>query len=146
VGVVRLTITQPVAGVTVTLKHAEVLMHPPYGSADGSLYYGSLRNAHATDNYTMKGAPGTEIFEPKFTSHGFRYLEILGLPYMPDDIDIKRLVTHNDVTSRSSLLFNEDGADILNDISAGCRNSIAGNLLGGPGSCGGRDERQWFSE
>lgn len=90
-----------------------------------------------------------------------------------------RLVTHNDVASRSSLLFNSDGADVLNRISQGCRNSIVGNLLGGtygedylfpvgellvyqgkrsspikqhcfvcgtgPGSCGGRDERQFFT-
>lgn len=49
VGVIRLTIQNPVAGRTVTLKHAEVLMHPPYGPKDGSLYYGSLRNAKSTD-------------------------------------------------------------------------------------------------
>ena len=42
-----------------------------------------------------------------------------------------RLVTHNDVTSSSSLLFNDDGAGVLNAINQGCRNSIVGNLLGG---------------
>ena len=31
VGVVRLTITQPRAGSRVTLRHGEVLTHPPYG-------------------------------------------------------------------------------------------------------------------
>jgi len=45
-----------------------VMMHPPYGEADGSLYYGSLRNVHATDRYTMKGTGEAEIFEPKFVS------------------------------------------------------------------------------
>jgi len=49
IGVIRLTIQNPVAGRTVTLKHAEVVMHPPYGPKDGSLYYGSLRNAKSTD-------------------------------------------------------------------------------------------------
>ena len=53
VGVVRLRISNPVAGATVTLRHAEVKMHPPYGEADGSLYYGSLRNVHATDKYYL---------------------------------------------------------------------------------------------
>jgi alpha-L-rhamnosidase len=68
IGVIRLRITNPVRGTTVTLKHAEVMMHPPYGEADGSLYYGSLRNVHATDRYTMKGTGEAEIFEPKFVS------------------------------------------------------------------------------
>jgi len=35
VGVIRLKITQPVKGATVTLKHAEVMMHSHYGPADG---------------------------------------------------------------------------------------------------------------
>ena len=100
-----------------------------------------------------------------------RYVEISGLPYAPQEGDVTRLVTHNDVTSSSSLLFNDDGAGVLNAINQGCRNSIVGNLLGGehdrshaqltcarwtasylpiavcsgPGSCGGRDERQWFT-
>jgi alpha-L-rhamnosidase len=145
VGVIRLKITQPVKGQTVVLKHAEVVMHEHYGPADGRLYYGSLRNAKATDQYTMKGGAEAEVFEPKFTSHGFRYLEISGLGYAPQDGDITRLVLHNDVSSRSSLMFNADGADVLNKITHGSRNSILGNLLGGPGSCGGRDERQFFT-
>ena len=40
-----------------------------------------------------------------------------------------RVVTHNDVRSRASLKFDR-GADVLNQITAGCRASIAGNLLG----------------
>ena len=72
VGVVRLRITSPVAGATVTIRHAEVKMHQPYGPPDGALYYGSLRNAKATDRYTMSGGAQPEVYEPKFTSHGFR--------------------------------------------------------------------------
>ena len=60
-----------------------------------------------------------------------RYVEISGLPYAPQEGDVTRLVTHNDVTSSSSLLFNDDGAGVLNAINQGCRNSIVGNLLGG---------------
>ena len=60
-----------------------------------------------------------------------RFLELSGLAYAPEERDVVRLVTHNDVASRSSLLFNSDGAEVLNKISQGCRNSIVGNLLGG---------------
>jgi len=37
----------------------------------------------------MKGAE-VEIYEPKFTSHGFRYLEVSGLAYAPQDSDVIR--------------------------------------------------------
>lgn len=36
------------AGSNVTLKHAEVLQHPPYGPANGEIYQGNLRSALAT--------------------------------------------------------------------------------------------------
>lgn len=85
-----------------------------------------------------------EIYEPKFTSHGFRYLEISGLHYAPEDGNVARLVVHNDAHSRSSFQVNE-AAEVLNKINAGSRNGISGNLQGGPGSCGARDERGFFT-
>ena len=150
VGVVRLRVRQPVAGRTVTLRHAEAAMHPPYGPRDGSLYYGSLRNVHQTDRYTMRGGDGTssddEVFEPRFTTHGFRYLELWGLGYDPEDADVMRLVVHSDVRSRSAFAVPRAGpAAVLNQISGGLRNSLLGNTLGGPGSCAARDERMFFT-
>ena len=70
-GVVRLTLpgpTQP--GTYITLRHAEAVMHPPYGAKDGSLYYGNLRSAEATDVYITRGDDSGETFEPMFTWHG----------------------------------------------------------------------------
>jgi alpha-L-rhamnosidase len=45
------------AGQTVIMRHAEVLQHPPYGPADGSIYQGNLRTALATDTFTLRGDP-----------------------------------------------------------------------------------------
>ncbi len=53
-------------GTIVTLRHAEVL-------EDGELGVRPLRNAKATDVYTLRGQ-GTETWEPTFTFHGFRYV------------------------------------------------------------------------
>src|SRR5690606_4251216 len=39
----------------------------------------NLRTGAATDTYILKGA-GTETWEPRFTYHGFRYVQIEGLP------------------------------------------------------------------
>jgi alpha-L-rhamnosidase len=72
-GVVRLALPGPtVRGTVITMRHAEAVMHPPYGPKDGTLYYGNLRSAEATDTYTTRGDTGGEVFEPFFTWHGFR--------------------------------------------------------------------------
>ncbi|MCL4864166.1 MAG: family 78 glycoside hydrolase catalytic domain, partial [Caldilineaceae bacterium] len=72
VGWVRFKGSAP-AGTTVTLRFAEVL------DANGDLYTTNLRAARATDYYTFKGE-GEEVWEPKFTFHGFRYVEVTGYP------------------------------------------------------------------
>ena len=68
----RLTLQAPVPmGVTITMRHAELLQHTIYGPKDGSIYVGNLRDAKATDVYTTQGtAEGAEVWEPVFTYHG----------------------------------------------------------------------------
>ena len=66
VGWVRLTVEGP-AGTTVTLRHAEVL------DKDGNFYTDNLRAAAQQVAYTLKGG-GREVFEPRFTFQGFRYV------------------------------------------------------------------------
>ena len=63
-------------GQNVTIRHAELLNHPPYGAQDGSIYVGNLRGARATDVYTCRGDAAGESYEPTFTQHGFRYAEV----------------------------------------------------------------------
>ena len=61
------------AGTKVRLRFAEIL------NPDGTLYVDNLRNANQTDAYYLRGG-GEEVFEPHFTFHGFRYVEITGYP------------------------------------------------------------------
>ena len=61
------------AGSRVRMRFAETLQ------ADGNIYRQNLRSAEATDIYILKG-DGTEIWEPMFTYHGFRYVEVTGFP------------------------------------------------------------------
>ena len=75
VGWARLKVKGP-AGTTVRLRFAEML------NPDGSVYTTNLRKAKATDTYTLKGG-GTEVYEPSFTFHGFRYVEVTGYPGKP---------------------------------------------------------------
>ena len=75
VGSTRLRVTGN-AGQTVRIRHAEVL------NPDGTVYTANLRTAQATDYYTLAGK-GAEVYEPRFTFHGFRYVELTGFPGVP---------------------------------------------------------------
>lgn len=44
----------------------------------GMIFTANLPRAEATDTYVFRGDGGPETFEPFFTYHGFRYLEITG--------------------------------------------------------------------
>ncbi|MDW5598591.1 family 78 glycoside hydrolase catalytic domain [Conexibacter stalactiti] len=76
------------AGRRVRLRFGEVL------EDDGTLYRAHLRGAQQTDTYTLSGDPAGETWEPRFTYHGFRYVEVTGYPGVPslDAID-GRVVT-----------------------------------------------------
>jgi alpha-L-rhamnosidase len=69
----RLAVRGP-AGTTVTMRHAEVL------NPDGTIYTANLRAAQVTDRFTLAGTGGVETYEPRFTVHGYRYVEVTGLP------------------------------------------------------------------
>lgn len=69
----RVALSGP-AGTEVTIRHGEVL------NPDGTLYTTNLRTAQATDRFVLAGTGGTETYEPRFTVHGYRYVELTGLP------------------------------------------------------------------
>ncbi len=68
-GVVRLEVKGH-AGQEITLRYGEML-YP-----DGRLMTENLRKARATDQYILKGDPKGEVFVPRFTFHGFQYVEV----------------------------------------------------------------------
>ncbi len=72
VGRVRFKGSAP-RGTPIVLRFAEVL------DENGQIYTDNLRTATATDVYTFKG-DGEEVWETKFTFHGFRYVEIKNYP------------------------------------------------------------------
>jgi alpha-L-rhamnosidase len=67
---VQVESSQP--GQRVTLRFAERL------NPDGMLYTANLRSARATDAYVCHGRGGAETWQPRFTSHGFQYVEVTG--------------------------------------------------------------------
>ena len=133
----RLTVAGP-AGNVITLKHAE-LLYP-----DGTVNQENLRSAKATDTYITRGK-GTEIYEPRFTYHGFRYVQLEGFPGHPSGWDVlKGRVVHTDMPPRGTF---ECSNELLNQIH---RNSCWGfrtNFHSIPTDCPQRDERQgWMGD
>jgi alpha-L-rhamnosidase len=76
------------AGTVVKLRHGEEL------NPDGSLYTANMRSAKAEDSYTLKGK-GVEIYEPRFTHHGFRFVEVTGFPGQLELDAIEGKVVHD---------------------------------------------------
>ncbi len=130
VGRVRLTGSAP-RGTTVTLHFAEVL------NEDGSLYTENLRRARATDYYTFKGE-GEEIWEPKFTFHGFRYVELLDYPGKATCDTIMGVVLYSEMPRTGEF---ECSDPLINQLHSNIMWGQKGNFIDVPTDCPQRDER-----
>lgn len=130
VGVVRLKIAAP-AGTKITLRHAEML------NPDGTLYTKNLRSASSIDHYVCKGQ-GTETWQPRFTFHGFRYVEITGLTGKPQADAITGIVIASD-TPRTGEFSCSDPR--INQLQSNIQWGQRGNYLSVPTDCPQRDER-----
>ncbi|NGN69338.1 family 78 glycoside hydrolase catalytic domain, partial [Streptomyces sp. A7024] len=130
VGTARLRVRGK-AGATVTLRHAEVL------NPDGTVYTANLRTARATDRYTLRGG-GEETYEPRFTFHGFRYVEVTGYPGKPPQDAITGLVKHTDAPFTFDFETNDA---TLNQLHSNITWGQRGNFLSIPTDTPARDER-----
>ena len=130
VGVARMRLTGT-AGTTVRIRYGEVL------NPDGTLYTANLRAAKVTDHYTF-AEDGTVTYEPTFTQHGFRYLEITGVQTAPTVEDVTGVVWGSDLPATGTLETSSPMLDqLVSNISWGQR----GNFLSIPTDTPARDER-----
>ncbi|MCE0522548.1 MAG: glycoside hydrolase family 78 protein [Methylacidiphilales bacterium] len=117
-------------GVSLQLRFAEIL------NPDGSLYTENLRGARCTDYYTCRG-DGMETWEPLFTFHGFRHVEVAGL--QPDDVlEVAGVVLHSDMTPTGTFRCSHEG---LNQLQHNIVWGQKSNFLEVPTDCPQRDER-----
>jgi alpha-L-rhamnosidase len=136
VGWCRLRVRGP-AGTQVRLRHAETL------AEDGTLYMANLRGARATDLYTLKGT-GLEIYEPRFTYHGFRFVEVTGFPGKPTLSALEGRVVNDDLPQAGEFTCSNP---LLNRIYRNATWGIRGNYRSIPTDCPQRDERQgWLGD
>ncbi len=130
VGWVRLRVSSPV-GTTVTLRYAEAL------NPDGTLYTASLRTARNTDHYTLRG-DGEEVWEPRFTFHGFRYVELSGFPGCPTLDTLAGVVILSDTPMTGTF---ECSDPLINQLQHNIVWGQKGNFVDVPTDCPQRDER-----
>lgn len=136
-GVVRLKTEGP-AGTKVTLRYGEML-HP-----DGRLMTENLRRARATDHYILKGDPQGEEWIPRFTYHGFRFVEVTGLAHKPSLDTITGLVLHNATPMTSGF---ECSDPMVNQLFKNITRTQRANFVEVPTDCPQRDERMgWMGD
>jgi alpha-L-rhamnosidase len=136
-------------GTRIRMRHGEMLKE------DGTLYTANLRRAAQTDTY-IKGSDAAEVYEPCFTYHGFRYLEITGrtnIPwryeperrvYKPSLKDIVGCVVHSDAPQAGVFKCSNEKINKLMDAIVWTQR---GNMHGIPTDCPQRDERAgWMGD
>ncbi|RKR84331.1 alpha-L-rhamnosidase [Mucilaginibacter gracilis] len=124
-------------GQKVQLRFAETT------KSDGELYVANLRDAKATDVYTLKGGE-TEVWHPIFVYHGFRYVEIVGYPGVPTVDDFEGQVVNDDLENVGRF---ETSNTLINKIYRNAYWGIRANYKGMPLDCPQRNERMpWLAD
>ncbi|MBN1505539.1 MAG: family 78 glycoside hydrolase catalytic domain [Sedimentisphaerales bacterium] len=130
-GFVRLKVRGGKPGQKVVLRFAERL------NPDGTIYTTNLRGARATDTYICKGEY-TETWQPRFTFHGFQYVEITGYPGKPTSDTIVGVELTSSTPTAGSFECSDPMANTLyRNI---CQTQRA-NFIDIPTDCPQRDER-----
>jgi alpha-L-rhamnosidase len=129
-GFARLKVRGP-AGTKVVLRFAEVL------NPDGTIYTANLREARVIDSYVLRGE-GEEVWQPRFTFHGFRYVEVRGYPGKPDKDAITGVAINSAIPLTGSF---ECSNPMVNRLYQNTVWTQRANYISVPTDCPQRDER-----
>ena len=130
------------AGDTITLRYAEV-KYPDLREYDpnvGMVMLENIRAALTQDIYIRKG--GKETIRPRFTFHGFRFLEITGIDEPLPLNDVKGLVVSSIKRLASSY---ETSNKLVNKLWENITWSLRSNFLSIPTDTPARNERMGWS-
>jgi alpha-L-rhamnosidase len=125
-GWTRITV-QGQAGTTITLTHGEKLNGDGTVDHDTGFTIQPAERAQV-DRYTLKGGP-PETWEPSFTRHGFRYVQVSGTPELPHMIRVEARVNHNAVASVGRF---DSSSSLFNTMHQAMRATVLNNLMGIP--------------
>lgn len=135
-GWVKFRVPKAAKGDTIIIRYAEKL------DKDGNLYTANLRHSQTTDYYISNGKDAGEWWSPKFSYHGFRYIEVNRKGCKSDDFVAEVISDEMDETGS----FKSDN-DVLNQVYHNALWGIRSNYKGMPVDCPQRDERQpWLGD
>lgn len=123
-------------GTSLKIRHGEML------NEDGSLYTANLAAAIQEDDYILSGKQ--DVFEPSFTYHGFRFIEVSGL----DQALNKKMISALAVASDPEItgVF-ECSNPKLNQLWHNIVWTQRNNMTSVPTDCPQRDERMgWMGD
>jgi alpha-L-rhamnosidase len=121
------------AGTTITLLYGETL------NPDGTV--ARVGETHV-DAYTLRGR-GRETWEPSFTRHGFRFVQVSSTPAPTASFRVRARVNHTDLRSVGRF---RSGSDLLNQLQANQRASLLANMWGFPTDTPWRDRMGWTAD
>ncbi|XCF05436.1 family 78 glycoside hydrolase catalytic domain [Tamlana crocina] len=132
VGVPKVTVPMK-KGDTLKIRFSEMLL------SDGTFYTTNYRSAKSTDYY-IASKDGLIEYTPKFTFHGFQYLELSGFDTSatPNSTWVKGLVQHSNFEKNGTFTSSHDK---LNQLQKNITWGLRDNLLDIPTDCPQRDER-----
>ena len=137
-GTYSFTLKAP-AGTKITLYDSELkegdackfeYMYQPNGATNKTL-----------DTYTFSGKAEGETWGPEFMYHGFRYLEISGLPSEPQPDDFIAMRIRSDIKTVGSF---QTSNQLLNSIHRICFNGIQSQLYNTVTDCPHREKLGWL--
>ncbi len=135
----RLKISAP-KGTEITLKMAEEV------NPDGTLNHltaGILATkVEQMEKYTCKGT-GIEIWEPRFTYHGFRYVEVLGLKEPPTADLLRGIVVYSSMPTAGNFSCSNPQINKLHTLNYW---TLIGNLHSIPTDCPHREKCGWLGD
>lgn len=132
----RMVVNEP-EGTKILLRHGERL------TEEGGLYTQNLRRAKQEDIFITSGERD-ELFEPRFTNHGFQYVEISGLSRKPELSMIAGIAISSDPEQTGSF---ECSNKELNQLWSNILWTQKDNQHGIPTDCPQRDERMgWMGD
>ncbi|MHA2050397.1 MAG: family 78 glycoside hydrolase catalytic domain [Promethearchaeota archaeon] len=135
-GFVRLKVRGP-RGCEVKLRFSEILKE------DGNLNTATNRTAPATEIYILKGGR-EEWYQPHFTYHGFRYVELTGFPGVPSLETVEGYFFHSNVPKVGDFFCSHE---LINKIHSNILWGQLSNLMSIPTDCPQRDERHgWMGD
>ncbi|MGX1502020.1 UNVERIFIED_CONTAM: alpha-L-rhamnosidase [Streptomyces graminofaciens] len=130
----------------------EITVSAPAGTDIRILPAESLKDGHAFqsisnvggplwDTYTTRGE-GAETWHPKFSYHGFRYLELKGLPEGAS-VTVRGKVLHTDNVSAGDFTSSNQ---LVNGIHSIIRRAVEGNMMSVLTDCPSREKLGWLEQ